>query len=206
MAPVSDFAPPPPLPDLNELQEFDDALARLPPPGQRMLLGGTLPWSRSVCSCCSSRPARRLCTRMTFCAPCVYGGAVARATGGSGVAACLCFYLAGPWYRTKIRDAYGVQGAACSDYLCHMAPCVCCCAKVQDVAEVEKQTGGPVWVCDCCLGQDSSVKPVELGALPAQQDMSPKPGTPASGPRGRKAKRSHSPSARALALDSDEDE
>ncbi|AES94728.1 putative PLAC8 motif-containing protein [Medicago truncatula] len=116
-----------------------------PPPPPKPLVE----WSTGLCDCCSaSSDPRKSC--ITFWCPCITFGQVAEiidkgstSCGASGalytliccVIGCPCLYSC--FYRSKMRQQYGLKGNDCTDCLIH---CCCeACALCQEYRELENR-------------------------------------------------------------------
>ncbi|AET05385.1 putative PLAC8 motif-containing protein [Medicago truncatula] len=113
-----------------------------PPPPPKPLVE----WSTGLCDCCSD-PGKSC---ITLCCPCITFGQVAEiidkgstSCGASGalytliccVIGCGCLYSC--FYRSKMRQQYGLKGNDCTDCLIH---CCCeACALCQEYRELENR-------------------------------------------------------------------
>eukprot|EP00341_Mesodinium_pulex_P000865 CAMPEP_0116937578 /NCGR_PEP_ID=MMETSP0467-20121206/31587_1 /TAXON_ID=283647 /ORGANISM="Mesodinium pulex, Strain SPMC105" /LENGTH=115 /DNA_ID=CAMNT_0004619419 /DNA_START=39 /DNA_END=386 /DNA_ORIENTATION=+ len=92
-------------------------------------------WSQGTFGCFGNFG---LLVKYCLCGSCVYGSAMATAKVGSCLICCLfgrCWVCCN---RTKLREAYNIEGSCASDWLCHMF-CGCCSA-LQELNEIEKKS------------------------------------------------------------------
>lgn len=108
------------------------------------------PWRHSVFGCCDHGAAQ--CCVMTFCGWCVYGNAINSAFHQSNCCY-FCCCLFGEVFcccnRAKIRARYGLEehnlGGVFGD--CLTVTCCPCCARCQQVLEIETREGIQIGCC-----------------------------------------------------------